>query len=213
MLRSTLPAGWRHLCHVLCTYIDQDAGVILPKWQPSLTQLARDTGYHRRTIMRYLNGLEDHAWVFRKRPAPADARAKHARTQYAVAIGRNPQARDSVPPELETDVPRPGGTAPSELGTPSPASRGTAPHQSSRSSRSSSDDELDAVIDAIRARAGVTVTGEWAARVAEQILGARDRVRDPVAVLRAAIGRAPRDTYTPTPQPPKFTRAKGFSQL
>jgi hypothetical protein len=207
-----MPAGWRHLCHVLCTYVDLDAGVILPRFQPSLTQLARDSGLHRRTIMRHLNHLEAHGWVTRKRPNPDDARKKQARTQYAIFIGRNPQPRDIPPSDLETGDPGARDGVPSDLGTGSPVSGGGEPHQSSTSSRSSRDEEIDVVIDAIRARAGVTVTRQWAGRVAEQILGARDRVRDPAAVLRAQIGRAPRDTYAPTPAPPRFTKAKGFER-
>jgi hypothetical protein len=206
--KSELPAGWRHVERVLCEYVDADAGKILPLWQPSLTQLARDTGLHRRTVMRYLAGLEKLGWVVRRRPSVSDARTKHARTQYAVQVGRDyPQASDSKPsvPEMA------GDSAPPELGTTNPISRGTAPRKSSRSSRSCGDTEINAVIDAVRARAGVTVTEEWAERVVGQIIGARDKVRDPVAVIHAVISKAPRDTYAPTPQPPRYTATKGFT--
>lgn len=214
MLRSALPPGWRHLIHVLCTHVDEDAGVILPQFQPSLTKLASETGLHRRTIMRHLNGLERHGWVGRLRPSPADARTKHARTQYSVNIGRNPppQAGDASSPELGTEGPVAGGTAPSELGAGNPVSRGGMPLRSSMSSKSSGGVEIEAVIEAIREKTGSTVTAEWAARVAEQVLGAREDIRDRVAYLRTVIRAAPADTYRQTPQPPRFTKAKGFEQ-
>ena len=58
------------------------------------------------------------------------------------------------------------------------------------------------IIKTIWEKAGITVTHEWAARVREQILGARD-IRNSAAYLRRAIDTAPRDTYVPTPAPPK----------
>lgn len=196
--------------HVLCCYIDQESGVILPRFTPSLRELARDSGLHRRTIMRYLNGLEGLAWVTRRRPSPHDARTRQARTNYLIHIGQNlPQPSDSQPPDLGTQDPGSRDSMPSDLGTASLGSRGSVTPKSSMSSKSSRE-EISAVIEAIKARAGITVSEEWADRVAGQVLGARDRVRDPVAVLRAVIGKAPRDTYAPTPQPPRFTKEKGF---
>jgi len=57
------------------------------------------------------------------------------------------------------------------------------------------------IIKAIWEKAAVTVTADWAARVREQILGARD-IRNPGAYLRRTITTAPRDTYVPAPTPP-----------
>ena len=189
--------------HVICTYLNASTGTILPDFQPSLTQLARDSGLHRRTVMRFLNGLEKHGWLNRKRPSVEDARKYHARTQYYIKVGKNvAKASGAESPPSDTEA--------LDLGTADPVSGGTAPHQSSRSSRSSRDDEIQEVIDAIRERANVTVTEAWAERVLEQIIGARDRVRDPKAVIRAAVRNAPRAQYTPTPQPPRYTRDKGF---
>lgn len=212
LLRSELPPGCRHLVHVLCTYVDAEAGVILSKFQPSITQLARDTGRNRRTIIRYLAVLERWEWITRKRPTKADQRKKHARTQYTVRIGKSPQAGDITSPGLVTESPGASDGMSPELVTPRPEARGAMPHQSSRSSRSSTA-EIEAVIEAIKGSTGKTVDERWAARVADQILGARDRVRDPAAVIHATIRRAPRDTYLPTPAPPRFTKARGFEQL
>jgi len=212
VLRSTLPPGWRHVMHVLATYVDQDAGGILPQFQPSLTQLARDTGLHRRTIMRHLTGLERLAWVTRQRPDPADARRKHARTHYAIHIGRSPQfpqAGDSMSPDLGTHDRLSRDDTRPELGTPRREARDPRPHQSSRSSRSTGG-EIEAIIRAIRIRSGRTASRDWAERIRDQILGARDNIHDPIAYLTRVITTAPPDTYAPTPQPPRFTAEKGF---
>lgn len=201
MLRSELPHIARHLVHVLCVKIDAEAGVILPAYQPSLTELARDTALHRRTVQRYLNVIERSGWVIRNRPAPEDARRKHARTAYEVRIPAYPQARDSTPPELGTDGRRARDSMPRELGTARPEARGPVPHRSSVSSTSSGP-VIHTIIKAIDERAGITVTPEWAAKVAEQLLGARDNIRNPEAYCRRVIAAAPPDTYAPHAAPP-----------
>lgn len=205
VLRSSLPPGWRHVMHVLCTKVDQDAGMILPDFQPSLGRLARDTGMHRRTVMRHLKGLEALGWVTRQRPALKAQRAQHAVTNYAIHIGTSsPQASDIPPPGL--------GTAGAlGLGAGSPEARGRSPRKSSMSSRSTGD-EIESIIQAIKDRSGATVDREWAQRVRDQVLGARDGIRDPAAYCRRVIEAAPADTYRPTPIPPRFTKERGFEQ-
>lgn len=208
MRSSGLPPGWRHVIHVLCSYVDYEAGAILPGHQPSLTVLARDTGLHRRTVIRHLAGLEAGGWVTRQRPAVHDARTKHARTQYAVLIGE-PHASGATAPELGTSHPRASGATAPELGASDPGSRGTRPPRSSPS-RQSPAGETGAVIDAIRAKDGTTVSREWAARVAGQILGARSDVRDRAAYLRTVIANAPPGAYRPTPVPPRMADLCGW---
>ena len=66
------------------------------------------------------------------------------------------------------------------------------------------------MIEAISEKAGITVSAEWAARVAGQVLGARGGIRDPARYVRRVILAAPPDTYIPTPTPPRFTKEKGF---
>lgn len=206
VLVSGLDAGCRHLVHVLCIRIDAETNTILDAYQPSLTDLAKDTARHRRTIQRYLNLLERAGWITRKRPLPHLARREHARTAYQIHM---PAARDTLPPGARDITPWPGDTTPPGLGTGSAEARGTAPPRSSGSSGSS--DEV--VAKAIWAKTGVTVSAEWAARVREQILGARDNVRHPAAYIRRVIADAPAHTYlpprpTPTPPPaPRTTRA------
>lgn len=206
MLTSDLRPGCRHLVHVLCVRIDAKAGVILPAYAPSLTDLARDTGRNRRTIMRYLNTLERSGWVTRTRPPVNLARQQKRRTAYRIQIPPDyPQARDS------TSQTRPGasGGMPQRLGAGPKEARGGMPHRSSGSSTSSGA-EIEAIIKAIYERAGITVTPEWAGRVLEQILGARDNIRRPEQYLRRVITAAPPGTYVPTQTPPRFTRDKGF---
>src|SRR5438445_941576 len=86
VLISGLEPGCRHLVHVLCVRVDAETNTILQAYQPSLTDLARDTGRHRRTIQRYLNVLERAGWITRKRPPPELARREHARTAYGIRI-------------------------------------------------------------------------------------------------------------------------------
>jgi hypothetical protein len=200
VLASDLVPGCRHLMHVLCVRIDAETGKILAAYQPSLTDLARDTGHHRRTIIRYLAVLERRGWVIRTRPPVHLARRLHQRTQYTPRIPGYPQARDGTPPGLETSGPRPRDITPRELGARSPQARGTTPRRSSGSSESS---QTDAVIKAICEMTGLTISSEWAERVRAQILGNRS-VRHPEAYLREVIRNAPPGTYVEHIHPPDF---------
>jgi hypothetical protein len=207
VLASVLDPGCRHLVHVLCVRVDAETNTILAIYQPSLTDLARDTGRHRRTIQRYLNVLERAGWITRKRPLPHLARREHARTAYWLHIPEgSPQARDTTPPRARGTPPRARDTTPPELGTGSPEARGPVPPRSSGSSGSSARAAAVAVVEAIRDRTGQTISDDWAARVAGQILGGRD-VRHAEAYLRRVIEGAPPGTYLPTPTPPPAPRA------
>lgn len=176
--------------HVLCTHIDAGTNTILPAFQPSLTQLAAESGRDRRTVERDLNVLERRGWVIRRRPSIHDARTKHARTNYTVRI---PEARDESPSDAR-------GSKPRALGGGKRGAGGHGPLRSSAHLKSSAD-ELHAIIEAIRARTGVEVDNAWAERVRDQVVGGR-HVADASAYVSAAIARAPADTYVPTPQPP-----------
>lgn len=201
VLASDLPAGCRHLVHVLCVRVDADTNTILRAYQPSLSELARDTGRDRRTVQRYLSALERRGWVTRDRPPRALAARLHRRTQYAIHIPTGfPQARDIMSPKLGTPGPGTRDTAPPGLGTPPPEARDTVPHRSSGSSGSSAG-QIDAIIKAIHEKTGKTISEDWAERIRAQILGARDNVRHPEAYLRRVILAAPSETYLPTPGP------------
>lgn len=99
--RARLPAPWVAVVLTLCTRIWQPEGIIRGSDQPSLNELAADTGYHRSTVKRSLNGLESAQWVIRVRPSVDDARRLHARTAYALRVPSvYPQARSMVSLEL-----------------------------------------------------------------------------------------------------------------
>jgi hypothetical protein len=90
----------RHLIMVLASRIDDEAGVILDDYQPSLTDLQRMTGWVRTTVMRRLGDIEAAGWVIRNRPAKADAQRHHARTRYTIVIpGEQPAAAAAAPPD------------------------------------------------------------------------------------------------------------------
>ena len=201
VLASKLPAICRHLVHVLCVKIDAQAGAILAVYQPSLSDLARETGWSRRTVIRKLARLEKEGWIIRDRPPPELARSRHLRTRYTILIP-NPQARDSTLPGLAPGSPVPrDGTRPG-LGPPEPEARDSAAPRSSVSS-TSSESELDAIIETIKKRDGKTVDQVWARRVLEQITGGR-QIRDQAAYVRRVILAAPPGTYSPTSQPPAY---------
>lgn len=129
-MASELPPTSRHLMHVLCSRMDGQVNLILPRWQPSLTDLARGTGRDRRTVTRHLAHLEGHGWLIRVRPAIEDARRKHTRTQYTPLIpeGSYPQRPAAA---------RARGSMPIELGASRPAARGSMPLKSSIESSTS----------------------------------------------------------------------------
>lgn len=199
VLASRLPPICRHLVHVLCVKIDAQTGTILSIYQPSLTDLARETGWSRRTVIRKLALLEKQGWIIRDRPPRELARAKHLRTRYTLLIP-GPQPSDSMLPGLGPGGPLPGARPPSGLVPPQPEARATA---APRSSGSSSSSELDDVIAAIAERDSVTVDYDWARRVLEQITGAR-QIKHPGRYARRVILGAAPGTYSPTPQPPQW---------
>lgn len=198
-MASGLHKGWRHLVHVLCVRVDAQSGLIPSQWQPSLSELARDTGWDRRTVQRYLDGLEGAGWITRQRPTRHAARTTHARVQYAVHIGQRAKG---------TESPGPRGTRPSELGASTPKARGVAPLRSSRQNESATD--LDSIIKAIQDKTGTTVTRDWAGRVADQVTEGRP-VRNLGAYVAAAVAAAPADRFLPHSGPP--TVAQRLAEL
>lgn len=132
---SRLPPTSRHVMHVLCTRMDAETNLILPRYQPSLTNLARETGYDRRTITRHLTRLEAAGWLIRVRPTLDDARTKHKRTAYTPLIpeGSYPQARafagarGTASPDLGAQRPKARGTQPQRFSSESSLSGGVTP--------------------------------------------------------------------------------------
>lgn len=201
----------RHVLHVLSMRIDRDMFLIRAEFQPSLTDLTRDMGCDRRTVMRRLARVEAKGWVIRDKPTVHDARTKHARTQYTLRLppGYVPKARGNSVWELGAEKPMAGGTVPPELGAQNPEARGTMPRRSSESSRSS-DSDIDVIIDKIRERTSATIGRAQAALIRAELLErARGKISDRKAWLAAAVTREPDvSRWLPTPTPPPYSELK-----
>lgn len=117
LLVSALAPPSRHIMHVICTKMTHGIDMILPQYQPSITDLERATGYGRRTVTRHLNYLERDGWLLRHRPSVEDARIKHKRTSYTPLIpegypqpGAKAKARAKATPDLGSQRPEPRAT-------------------------------------------------------------------------------------------------------
>jgi hypothetical protein len=196
---SDLPPVSRHIVLVLCSRMDAGTTVIPPRHSPSLTRLARGTGWDRRTIMRHLARLETKGWLTRIRPSPHQARAQHITTAYAVtppAAYPHPGAQDPVAE----------GTPPPGLGAPGDTARGSVPR------RSDQPDLIQIVIDGISKRTGKTITPEWARKVLQQILS-RPGIEHRAAYVKRIMTTDPDLTrFLPGPDEPRYTKEKGFGQ-
>lgn len=204
---AALGPSSRHLLHVLAMRLDKDSFTILPPYQPSLTDLARDMGCNRRTAMRRLTRVERAGWIQRDRPSLHDARTKHTRTKYTLRIpSYYLEARGNKARELGAENRQPGGDMPPELGAEKRGARDTLPRRSSESSPSS-DGDLDVIITEIAKRTGRAVGKLAAARVRTEILtAARDTVGNTQAYLRTSIQREPDPArWLPTPVPQPFS--------
>jgi hypothetical protein len=85
VVASQLPKLARLLMFVLLTHADNDTAEIRERSSPSLTDLARETGMNRSTVVRTLRRLDVAGWVVRTAPPIAESR-KGARTRYRMAI-------------------------------------------------------------------------------------------------------------------------------
>jgi hypothetical protein len=199
------PIG-RHIILVLCGRMMQGSTVIPPGFSPSLTQLARATGWDRRTIMRYLNILEAAGWLIRRRPDPGKARTEHIRTAYVVTVARDTASRGVGAGSAQARDSTSRG-----LGTSDSKARGTlSPNQifsDQRTDQSGNDGDLaELVIKQLHLRTGVTVGYEWAQQTTELLL-ARPGIKNPRAYIIRTITTDPRpERWLPTPEPPAYQR-------
>jgi DNA-binding Lrp family transcriptional regulator len=127
VMKSKLLSASRHLMHVLCTHVDAKTDMILPEYQPSLTDLAKESGLHRRTVTRHLAHLEHAGWIIRVRPTLSEARKDHKRTNYVLL-----KPEGSYPQPRVTAAAR--DTTPSDLGASRPPARGPVPQRFSSTS-------------------------------------------------------------------------------
>lgn len=192
----------RHLLLTLATHLDRDTGLILPHWQPSISQLAREMGTDRRTASRRIRRAMAAGWLRRKPPTVHDARTKHARTHYTLQYPDGyTQARGTLPQQLGASDPLASGTMPPGLGADQPEARGTMPDGSPRQEGSSANGgdaaELSQIAAAIRARSGKDVPLQWAAEVRGLIIAGRAGIRDRAAYCSRVIAAGTPEEYVP----------------
>lgn len=200
--RSGLPAIGRHIILVLCQRMVQGSTVIMPAHSPSLTTLARGTGWNRTTIARHLNVLEQLGWVIRQRPTPYAARARHARTSYTVLIPDDPRASGTPTRPLVARGDMASGTRTRELVAHDRGASGAVPHkQTSTDKTDLTDQEIDLVIAKLAERTGVTVSREHAAIVRKTIQSRPGAKTNPHAYLIRVLVADPR--------PRKFLETEG----
>lgn len=184
----------RHILLVLCTRMQQGSTEILQHHSPSLSRLARGTGWSRRTIMRYLAELEEAKWVERHRPPPYLARTVYMTTRYVVhepdTLGTDSPGLESGGPGVGTDGPGLGS------GSAGLGAEGTADQICSDPEL---DREIDLVITELEKRTGQRVSREWAAQVRDQIVN-RPGVRNRAGYLKSVLGRHP-DKHLPAREP------------
>lgn len=71
---------------MLARRIRRSLGAIPDSDQPSLSELARDTGYHRTTVCRHLRGLAAAGWVHRNVPPKWAQQQLHMTTSYTLLV-------------------------------------------------------------------------------------------------------------------------------
>ena len=186
--RSDLHPIGRHLLMLLCMNLEKGTNTVPAAYAPSITNLTEGSGWRRRTVTRHLMQLERSGWlVIHRRPG--------RRSGYAIY------------PQMTSDSPSP------EVGTVSPPTRDTQ----SPIHRDPIKDptEIEIVTEEIHKRTGKTISVDTAARTRDFIL-ARPRNSDTpqarAAYLRKTIAQDQDPSrFLPTPQPPRFTKEKGFT--
>ena len=92
----TLPAPSRLIMFVLSDIADAGTAETPPKWTPSLTQLASETGLSLATVKRHLTSLEAEGWLTRIRPTEQE-RVKGGRTRYRLCVPATDPSAHSEP--------------------------------------------------------------------------------------------------------------------
>jgi hypothetical protein len=206
---SDLPPIARHLLLELCTCMDAGTAVIPYRWSPSLTGMSDDTGWNRRTVIRWLDFLEQAGWLSRLRPTVEDARKLHRRTAYTVIVPvglvtASQRARDSDAPGLVTGNHRARDSASPELGTQGHGASDRLPHIQTDPEQPDQPDLTELVIRLLNKETGVTVDAAWAAKTVE-LITTRPGLKNPRAYLIRTITTDPL-RWLPTSQPPPFDK-------
>lgn len=215
MKSSDLPPIARHLLLDLLTYMDAGSLAVPYRWSPSLTGLSGDTAWTRRTVIRWLDYLEQAGWLARLRPTVHDARVHHRRTAYTVLIpdrlvtGR-PQSKDTETPALVTGRAQARDRTPPELGTQSPGAGDRARLIQTVPDQPDQPDLTEVVIRTLHRETGQTVDAAWAAETAATIL-ARPGIKNDRAYLIRILTVDP-NRWLPTPTPPPYNSHQGEEQ-
>jgi hypothetical protein len=175
--------------------------------QPSITQLALDTGLDRSTVVRHLPRLERLGWLVIKRPAVWEARTLHRTSAYSPTVpGGYPQAGRSQRPGLGAASDQAGGAVPPGLGAPGDQAGRTAPHvledEREGDHRQSDDDLTRIAVTELAVMTGRAITEATAAEAVRQVLDGRT-VRNPAAYLRRALRANPERWAPASSLPPR----------
>lgn len=100
--RSELPAPSRHLALTLATWADIDTGSIPDRFQPSISVLVDATGLSKASVLTHLKRLETEGWIGRDSPSRHDARTKHSRTAYRLALPAGARSGADHAPEARS---------------------------------------------------------------------------------------------------------------
>jgi hypothetical protein len=106
---SDLPPPARHLMLTLCLRCGEHRAHTgqLSEYSPSLSELARLTGWKATPVKKYLGELERLGWLIRDQPPVKLQRSEKARTKYTVRIPGEPPdlfALSRPPHDLENDM-------------------------------------------------------------------------------------------------------------
>jgi hypothetical protein len=188
--QSGLPVAARDIVFALCRRMQVGSTLIQPQHSPSLSQLARATGWSRRTIQRYLRLLEEAEFIDRRRPPPHLARTAYMTTHYVIrgvaGLGPRGPSLESGGPGLET-----GRTGSLESGGPGLETGRTANQISSDlDSDRETDPEIAIVVHEIFKRTGRIISAQFAAKTRDLIL-ARPGIRNRGAYLRRVLATDP----------------------
>lgn len=211
--RSPMPIVAKDIVYALARRIEAGTPIIPLQHMPSLTKLAKATGWSRRHVERALNYLELTGVVTRVRPSIHDAQTKHARTSYTIhhdyllrlGTGSPKDSKDAQSLGLGPPRRPPRAKKSPGLETGSQAPRDTAAHSQispELPDRPDQSDLVDLVIRELQKRTGSIVGREWAETTRDLLL-ARPGIVNPRAYIIRTITTDPHpERWLPTPVPP-----------
>ena len=165
---SDLPPVARHLMLTLCGRLSKrgmDTGE-LGEHSPSLSELARLTGWKPTPVKKYLGELDQLGWLIRDQPPVKLQRSEKARTKYTVRIPGEPPdlpVLSRPPRDLEDERARPSDDL--ELGRYATGARSPGGHRSD----GQTDQTLSPAADLIRTAVPGITDGEIEAFIKNKV--------------------------------------------